>query len=698
MSNVFDYKNLTPFKFYILQNFPYIEQDFDALTDYQLMCKLAEKMNEVINTVNMSGEQVESLTVAFNNLKNYVDSYFENLDVQDEINNKLNQMANDGTLANILDANVLNNFNQKLNDLDNRIDATNNTLSQIGTASPKGAYNTLSELQTAYPTGAEGIFVVKENNSWYFWNGSAWTLGGNYNQAISTFPNYADTNYYDIDNMNSIGDNQIYVLQPKTPPQFVNYIEIKTATAGNDGKVCICFKNDIYFFPYKTYNFVSVENGYVKIPVNLYIPHDFYIIVQCTSIYFKNAVNGKYWNIPNFPTGNTPVPVTVEKSGIELAVNINLNLSYNMENKLKNINYGLIIPSLTKAITFNFTTLKCTITQFVLNFNNINNGITTIQGQTLDIPQLSLPSVNDYTNYYLIYSYLNKQFRIIRQIGNEYVNIDSNNDYLICSFTIHNYLTTNIKQPPIYIHSLNSDYVDIIFTATSESQCLQYFNSKNTLNSWFSGKIYKALGDSITRGEDPENEYNPMLNNRYTDIVAKSTGMLAINFGVGGSTIADREGRNDSFYQRRDVGGATLYTIFGGVNDYKANIPLGTFNDTVTTTFYGAFKQLAIYFANAGAKFFVITPLHCQNDTVQNTQGLILEDYVNAILYVCKYYGIPVLDLFNSSNLNPRFQFVKSSYMPDGLHPNKLGMRLIGNQIASFAKNLLNVGSNQDII
>lgn len=98
----YDYKNLRPFKWFVLQNFPFIEADFDAITNWQLFCKLGEEINKVINSMNLTGEQVESLTNAFNDLQNYVNNYFENLDVQEEINNKLDEMAEGGQLADII--------------------------------------------------------------------------------------------------------------------------------------------------------------------------------------------------------------------------------------------------------------------------------------------------------------------------------------------------------------------------------------------------------------------------------------------------------------------------------------------------------------------------------------------------------------------------------------------------------------------
>ena len=100
--NKFEYKNLTPFKWFVLENFPFIEADFDALTEWQLFCKLGKEINKIINSQNVVGSEMEKLSQAFIDLQNYVNNYFENLDVQDEINNKLNEMAQNGTLQEII--------------------------------------------------------------------------------------------------------------------------------------------------------------------------------------------------------------------------------------------------------------------------------------------------------------------------------------------------------------------------------------------------------------------------------------------------------------------------------------------------------------------------------------------------------------------------------------------------------------------
>ena len=119
--NKFEYKNLTPFKWFVLENFPFIEADFDALTEWQLFCKLGKEMNKIINSENTLGTQMENVTNAFIELQNYVNNYFENLDVQEEINNKLNEMAEDGTLQEII-GKYFKEINNKIEQLENKLE------------------------------------------------------------------------------------------------------------------------------------------------------------------------------------------------------------------------------------------------------------------------------------------------------------------------------------------------------------------------------------------------------------------------------------------------------------------------------------------------------------------------------------------------------------------------------------------------
>lgn len=64
------------------------------------LCIYLEK--EVIPALNNNAEAVKEVQELYTELKSYVDNYFENLDVQEEINNKLDEMAEGGQLADII--------------------------------------------------------------------------------------------------------------------------------------------------------------------------------------------------------------------------------------------------------------------------------------------------------------------------------------------------------------------------------------------------------------------------------------------------------------------------------------------------------------------------------------------------------------------------------------------------------------------
>lgn len=63
-------------------------------------CKYLEET--VIPAVNNNAEALEELQNLFIELRTYVDEYFDNLDIQTEINNKLDEMAEGGELADII--------------------------------------------------------------------------------------------------------------------------------------------------------------------------------------------------------------------------------------------------------------------------------------------------------------------------------------------------------------------------------------------------------------------------------------------------------------------------------------------------------------------------------------------------------------------------------------------------------------------
>ena len=102
MNNEINY--VSPFKKFVITigNLPtaYLE----SMSYYEAITFLVNYLsNNVIPALNNNGLVVEELQAKFTELKKYVDDYFENLDVQEEINTKLDEMASDGTLAEIIE-------------------------------------------------------------------------------------------------------------------------------------------------------------------------------------------------------------------------------------------------------------------------------------------------------------------------------------------------------------------------------------------------------------------------------------------------------------------------------------------------------------------------------------------------------------------------------------------------------------------
>ena len=152
-NNYTDMKNLTPFKLCVLQNFPFIEADFDAVTNYQLLCKVVEYLNKVIDNNNNQNNNISQLEQNFITLYNYVKDYFDNLDVQEEINNKLDNMAADGSLSRLIQP----LFDEYKITIDNEVNAQNDKIVVL-----KNRMDTFTSLPSGSTTGDAELIDIRE--------------------------------------------------------------------------------------------------------------------------------------------------------------------------------------------------------------------------------------------------------------------------------------------------------------------------------------------------------------------------------------------------------------------------------------------------------------------------------------------------------------------------------------------------------
>ena len=173
-----EYENLTPFKMWLvnqintwgINNFPFLENDFDQLTNYGMLMKMMKCLNDIISNENKVEQNVALLYEAFTELQSYVNNYFDNLDVQEEINNKLDAMAESGELSEIIGQYVDPYITQQ----NARIDSIDNKVDNIASGSP------LVASSTSGMTDTTRVYVNTTDGKWYYYNGTTWTAGGTY--------------------------------------------------------------------------------------------------------------------------------------------------------------------------------------------------------------------------------------------------------------------------------------------------------------------------------------------------------------------------------------------------------------------------------------------------------------------------------------------------------------------------------------
>ena len=204
------------------------------------------------------------------------------------------------------------------------------------------------------------------------------------------------------------------------------------------------------------------------------------------------------------------------------------------------------------------------------------------------------------------------------------------------------------------------------------------------------------LGDSITEGVG----VSDIEKYRFTSVFERISGAVVRNYGIGGTRFARQH--KPSVNPRHDLNfldrveemdpDADLVVVFGGTNDFgHGDAAFGCFDDRDEYTFYGATHSLIIrlkkHFPTADIVF--MTPLHRATENVPKADsGKRLIDYVNAIREVTEYCGIPTLDLYRMSGIQPCTPDGLDGMTDDGLHPNDRGARRVAERLYGFLSSL----------
>ena len=92
-----NYNNRGNFVFWAQKVIPLVYDN--SLSYYETLCKVVDYLNNVIENVDTAEANLDSLHAAYDLLQDYVNHYFDNLDVQEEINNKLDELVDEGYFA-----------------------------------------------------------------------------------------------------------------------------------------------------------------------------------------------------------------------------------------------------------------------------------------------------------------------------------------------------------------------------------------------------------------------------------------------------------------------------------------------------------------------------------------------------------------------------------------------------------------------
>lgn len=257
----------------------------------------------------------------------------------------------------------------------------------------------------------------------------------------------------------------------------------------------------------------------------------------------------------------------------------------------------------------------------------------------------------------------------------------------VCTYTVESdvaYIAFNIgsfNRLSTAMFTKASDFPEsyVPYYKNIKTQCLpniiinSLYNKKISLNG---DSLCQSMGDSV---------------GGYGKIIADRNDMQYQNIAVGGGTIASGTYAQDGVtpkhwicrtIQNMDTD-ADYIIIEGGGNDASLQVPLGNFNPTEYSdtfddeTFYGALESIMyqLYYRFPGKKIGYII-----------SQGLTggwrygSDTYVEAVLSVCKKWGVPCINLQDICPIFVRLDSsiglsIKETYThnQDGWHPNKLG-------------------------
>lgn len=653
-------KGLTPFKKFCMTIGELPSSYLETMSYYEMLMWFTIYLTDtVIPTVNNNAEAVEEVQNIVMQLQDYINHYFDNLDVQEEINEKLNSMALSGELANLINQDIFSDIQNKI--LQNTVDIHANSEELENTVKYNESDSITmtmlnQEVREALTGGSTAVVGVD-------------TVG------MENIKNKAITIYKLDDYLQST--KSISYGEPK---------ELGERYAG----------------------FISEDNGYISVQTGNESYAHFELSVTKDKIYAFSGINtfNAYGLVIADQTGQI-----IYKSGQTVSNKVqpvSLIFRPNEDNLMAYV-------SIYKPLFDN--------NDFVQYFARYNTPLLReIEIFTNNYVKITPRLLSTHENMYLswapdsyglpkVYSYNNTTFKIYEIVKGKKYHIhawDWSNAVGIYILGLDNNIIYQSTTTPV-----GGEYVERNYTFTAQEDgyaCLleryQYKGEieiiedligENTpseyverlgFNKWY------ALGDSLT-------EVNFRASKNYVGYIQDELGITTVNLGHSSAGYMHTV-NNVNFRSEIDeiVGydyNSDIITVMGSINDFQHIGDLGQLGDTDTNTIYGCIYTFCnnLFTKYIGARVGIICP---PPNNIYHSNYATYTAYNTAIKETAKLFSIPVLDLSEKSNLKPWIQAFQTEFFTadgtgntgqsDQTHPNSKGHWLLHNEIKEFLKTL----------
>lgn len=211
----------------------------------------------------------------------------------------------------------------------------------------------------------------------------------------------------------------------------------------------------------------------------------------------------------------------------------------------------------------------------------------------------------------------------------------------------------------------------------------------------FTDRQVVFIGDSITEGVggNLDSEGNKISYVNYVDEALDFKAVL--NHGKAGRTVTnygDMELSVDADIDNLINIDCDPVVIFIGVNDYLYYSPekrFGALDNGSTAGYCGAIQSFveAIERNYPDKEYFFVTTyplLSADSSVYTDYEGTpTFDDYMQIQRILAERYGYHIIDIYNSGFMSTQDAVTTANLVPDGIHPNDTGYRMLGEHIAA---------------